>query len=82
MKLPSKWVLAAFAGALGVALGLTLGTGDAQQKNQLTAKKIAAAPSLDGAMDASWQGAAPMTVKVVGGRGLQNGSTEVSIRAV
>ena len=43
MKLPSKRVLSVFAGALGVALGLTLGTGDAQQKNQLTAKKAAAA---------------------------------------
>jgi hypothetical protein len=71
-----------FAVALWVALGLTVGAGDAQQKTQLTAKKVAAAPSLDGATDASWQGAVPMTVKVVGGRGLQNGSTEVSVRAV
>ena len=71
-----------FAVALGVALGLTAGAGDAQQKNQLTARKAAAAPSLDGAMDATWQGAVPMTVKVLGGRGLQNGSTEVTMRAV
>jgi hypothetical protein len=82
MKLSSKWVLSVFAVALGVALGLTAGAGDAQQKNQLTATKAAAAPSLDGAMDATWQGAVPMTVKVMGGRGLQNGSTEVSVRAV
>ena len=82
MRPSSRWVLSVFAVALGVALGLTVGAGDAQVKNQLTAKKVAGAPSLDGAMDASWQGAVPMTVKVLGGRGLQNGSTEVSVRAV
>jgi ethylbenzene dehydrogenase len=82
MKLTWKWGLTVFGVALGVALGLTVGAGDAQVKNQLAAKKVAAAPSLDGAMDASWQGAVPMTVKVLGGRGLQNGSTEVSVRAV
>lgn len=82
MKLTWRWGLPVFAVALGAALGLTVGAGDAQVKNQLTARKVAAAPSLDGAMDASWQGALPMTVKVLGGRGLQNGSTEVSVRAV
>ena len=82
MKRTWRWGLPVFAVALGAALGLTVGAGDAQVKNQLTARKVAAAPSLDGAMDASWQGALPMTVKVLGGRGLQNGSTEVSVRAV
>ena len=33
-------------------------------------------------MGAAWKAAEPLTVKVVGGRGPQNGSTEVSARAV
>lgn len=80
MRVSRRWTLVALA--LGTGLALTAGQGDAQQKNMLMAKKVTAAPALDGAMDGAWQGAQPLTVKAVGGRGLQNGSTEVSVRAV
>jgi hypothetical protein len=81
MKLPSRWMLTLSALALGVALPVA-GTAPSAQPNTLTAKKVAAAPALDGTMDAAWKAAPPMTVKVVGGRGLQSGSTEVSLRAL
>ncbi len=77
-----KWTLPVVVVGLGVGLGLAVGQGDAQQKNVLVAKKVAAAPALDGTMDAAWQAGGPLTVKVVGGRNLPGGSTEVSVRAV
>jgi hypothetical protein len=82
MKRSWKWTLAVLVLTLGVGLGLTVRPGDAQQKNLLAAKKVAAAPALDGTTDATWQAAEPLTVKVVGGRNLPGGSTEVSLRAV
>jgi hypothetical protein len=48
----------------------------------VVAQKVAAAPALDGTLDAAWQKAQPLTVKAVGGRNLPGGSTEVSLRAV
>ena len=77
-----KWMIPMLAVALGIGLGLIVGPTDAQQKNLLVAQKVAAAPVLDGTMDATWQKALPLTVKVVGGKNLPGGSTEVSIRAV
>jgi hypothetical protein len=82
MKLACKWMLPMVALGFGVGLALTAGPGDAQQKTLLVAKKTTAAPALDGTWDAAWKAATPLTVKVIGGRGLQNGSTEVSLRAV
>src|SRR4029453_1143394 len=82
MRRSRIWMLPLMALGLGVGLALAVGQGDAQQKNVLVAKKAAAAPALDGSMDAAWKAAEPLTVKVVGGRGLQNGSTEVSVRAL
>src|SRR4029453_17031592 len=82
MRRSRIWMLPLMALGLGVGLALVVGQGDAQQKNVLVAKKASAAPALDGTMDAGWKGAEPLTVKVVGGRGLQNGSTEVSVRAL
>jgi hypothetical protein len=67
---------------LGIGLGLTVGQGDAQQKNVVVAQKGAAAPALDGTLDAVWQKAQPLTVKAVGGRNLPGGSTDVSLRVV
>ena len=81
MEHPSRWILVGTL-ILGLASGLTVATSQAQTKNVLAAKKSAAAPTLDGSMDATWQAAPPMTVKASGGRGLENGSTEVSVRAV
>ncbi len=82
MKSSWKWTLPVVALGLGIALALTVGQGDAQTKNLLVAKKAAAAPALDGTLDAAWQAAQPLTVKVVGGRNLPGGSTDVSLRAV
>ena len=77
-----KWMIPMLAVALGIGLGLIVGPTDAQQKNLLVAQKVAAAPVLDGTLDATWQKALPLTVKAVGGKNLPGGSTEVSIRAV
>ena len=77
-----KWMVPVLAVALGIGLGLLVGPTDAQQKNPLVAQKVAAAPALDGTLDGAWQKAKPLTVKVVGGKNLPGGSTEVSLRAV
>jgi hypothetical protein len=77
-----KWTLPAVVLAAGVALGLFVGQPDAQQKTVLTAKKVAAGPTLDGTMKDVWKGAAPLTVKVLGGKNLPGGSTEVTIRSL
>ena len=82
MKRSWRWTLPVVVLGLGIGLALTVGQGDAQQKNVVVAQKVAAAPSLDGTMDAAWQKAQPLTVKAVGGRNLPGGSTEVSLRAV
>ena len=55
---------------------------DAQTKNVLAAKKVAAAPATDGTLDAAWNGAAPLTVKAIGGKNLPGGSTEITLRSV
>jgi ethylbenzene dehydrogenase len=68
--------------ALSACMGLTVGDSSAQQANVLVAKTAAGAPALDGTMDAVWSVTAPLTVKVIGGRNLPGGSTEVSLRAV
>jgi len=67
---------------LGAILGLLAGQPEAQQKNVLVAKKVAAAPTLDGVVDDLWKGAPALTVKVVGGKNLPGGTTEVTIRSV
>ncbi len=77
-----KWVLPALLIATGIGLGLFAGPLDAQQKNVLASKKVAAPPTLDGVMDDLWKQAKPLTVKVVGGKNLPGGSTEVTLRSV
>jgi hypothetical protein len=74
------WI-SALIGA-GLVIGLAAGGLDAQQRNILVSKKVAAAPALDGSLDAAWNGAAPLTVKVIGGKNLPGGTTDVSIRSV
>jgi hypothetical protein len=64
-----------------VALGVLTAPSDAQQRH-LVSKKAAAARALDGTLDATWSGAPVTTVKVVGGKNLPGGSTEVSMRSV
>jgi len=82
MKRPWTLIVPAVMLALGVGLAFVAGPLDAQQKNILVAKKAAAAPALDGSMDATWNAAPPLTVKVVGGKNLPGGSTEVTLRSV
>src|SRR5512134_537521 len=65
-----------------VVIGLGAGPIDAQQKNVLVAKKVAAAPPLDGTLDGAWKSAAGLTVKAMGGKNHPGGSTEITTRAV
>ena len=78
------WTLVAVlvAVALSLALGLSAPSIEAQSKNVLTAKKVQAEPAVDGALDAAWNGAQPLSVKAVGGKNLPGGSTEVTLRSV
>ncbi len=68
--------------AAGLALGLGIPQTDAQQQNVLVARKATAPPATDGTLDAAWQAAPPLTVKVLGGRNLPGGRTQVNIRAL
>jgi Ethylbenzene dehydrogenase len=69
--------------ALGAAvLPLTLPVAGSSQDTTLVAKKVAAGPALDGKMDPSWQQAAPLAIKLTGGKNLPGGSTEVTLRAL
>jgi hypothetical protein len=68
--------------AAGIGLGFLVGQPEAQQKNTLVSKKVAAGPTLDGTMKDAWKDAAPLMVKVIGGRNLPGGSTEITIRSV
>jgi len=74
-------VPAALVGA-GLVVGLATAPLDAQPKNILVSKKVASAPTLDGTLDAAWSGAQPLSVKVLGGKNLPGGSTEVTLRSV
>lgn len=65
----------------GALLGISTAPLDAQQR-VLVAKRIAGEPALDGSLDAAWQAAPVATVKVVGGRNLPGGATEVAMRAL
>ena len=66
----------------GVAIGLSTATLDAQQRNLLVSKQTATPPALDGTLDAAWNAAVPLTVKVVGGRNLPGGTTDVTLRSL
>jgi hypothetical protein len=66
--------------ALAVLLALP-GLGAAQD-NTLAAKKVATGPTLDGKMKPLWQQAAPLSIRLTGGRNLPGGSTEVTLRAL
>jgi hypothetical protein len=78
----SKALVVFVAIVTGLSFGLALGRPEAQQKNVLVAKKVAAAPAADGSVDAVWSGAQPLTVKAVGGKNLPGGSTDVTLRSV
>jgi hypothetical protein len=82
MKRSWTWITPALVIATGIGLGLLAGPAEAQQKNVLVSKKVAAPPTLDGVMEDVWKQASPLTVKVVGGKNLPGGSTEVTLRSV
>jgi hypothetical protein len=82
MKRFSKWTLGAVLVTAGVAVGLLVAEPEAQQKNLLIAKKAAAAPTLDGAMEDAWKDAPALTVKVISGKNLPGGTTDVTLRAL
>lgn len=78
----STVVMTLVATVTGASFGLLTDTGEAQQKNVLVSRKVAAAPALDGSLDTAWNGAHPIVVKVMGGKNLPGGTTEVSLRSV
>ena len=82
MKRSWKWMLPALLVAVGIGLGVHVGEPQAQQKNVLVAKKATTAPPLDGMMKDVWKDAPAVSVKVVGGKNLPGGSTEVTLRSV
>jgi len=82
MKRSWKWVFPSVALSAGVAVGLVAAPLDAQQKNLLASKKVSAPPPMEPAMGAAWKDAQPLSVKLVGGKNLPGGSTEVTLRSV
>ncbi|MBI4609251.1 MAG: ethylbenzene dehydrogenase [Candidatus Rokubacteria bacterium] len=82
MRRSWKWTVAVVLLLLGVGLGAFVGLPEAQQKNVLVAKKVTSPPTLDGVMEDLWKEAPALTVKVLGGRNLPGGTTDVTLRAV
>ncbi len=82
MKHSWKRMLPVLALSAGIAVALVAGPTDAQQKNVLVSKKVSAPPPMEPAMGDAWKDAQPLTVKVVGGKNLPGGSTEVTLRSV
>jgi hypothetical protein len=66
----------------GVTLGLFGGAPEAQQKNLLVSKKVAAPPPQEAVMGNAWKDAAPLSFKAIGGKNLKAGSTDVTMRSV
>jgi Ethylbenzene dehydrogenase len=81
MRHPWGWVLPA-AVLAGISVGLLAGPLDAQTKNILVSKKASSGPPMEPAMGDAWKDAAPLVVKVLGGKNLPGGSTEVTLRSV
>jgi hypothetical protein len=67
---------------VGMALFVLAWPLEAQQKNVLVAKKVGAAPTLDGAIDDTWKGARALTVRAGGGRNFPAGASEITLRSV
>ena len=82
MKRAFIWTLPALLVALGIGLAFFAAPSDAQQKNVLVAKKMSVPPPMEAAMSDAWKDATPLTVKVLGGKNLPGGSTEVTLRSV
>ena len=81
MKRWSNWIFPALLVAVGIGVGFFAWPLEAQN-TVLTAKKVSTPPTLDGAVESLWNQAPPLTIKVLGGRNLPGGTTEVTLRAV
>ncbi|OHD24450.1 MAG: hypothetical protein A2Y38_22920, partial [Spirochaetes bacterium GWB1_59_5] len=66
---------------LGFALGVAIPAA-AQQAGVLSARKVGAAPAVDGVIEAAWNALPALSFKAVGGRNFANGSTEATIKAM
>lgn len=77
-----KWMAPVALVAAGILAGAAAGPLEAQQKSVLVSRKAAVAPAFDTTMDATWKSAAPMTVKLVGGKNLPGGTTDITLRSV
>jgi hypothetical protein len=82
MKAAWQSMLAALLLVAGSTLGFFVEEAGAQPKNVLLSKKVAAPPPLEAAMGNAWKDAAPLTFKAIGGKNLQNGSTDATMRSV
>ena len=82
MRASWQWTLPALLLGGMVALGLFVEEAGAQPKNVLLSKKVATPPPLEAVMGNAWKDAAPLTFKTIGGKNLQNGSTDVTMRSV
>ncbi len=82
MKASWQWTPAVLLLVAGVTLGFFIALSEAQQKNLLVSKKVAAAPAMEPMLGEVWKDAAPLTFKAIGGKNLQGGSTEVTMRSV
>lgn len=82
MKRSWTWLLTGALLIAGLAVGLAAGPLDAQSKNVLVAKKVAAPPPFEPALAGAWQSAPEMEVTVRGGRNLPEGKTDVKLRAL
>lgn len=81
MQRSKLWTIGTFVLTVGIGLGPFAGL-LAAQKDVRVAKKTTSPPTLDGHMEDVWQEAPPLTVKVLGGRNLPGGTTEVTLRAL
>jgi hypothetical protein len=66
----------------GLAAGFFAGPLDAQLPSVLVSRRASAPPPMEPALSPAWKDAKPLSFKVVGGRNLPGGSTEVTLRAV
>src|SRR5262245_56872140 len=78
-----RWKLGGLGVLLvGIALGAIAWPLDAQQKNLLVSRKVAAAPARDGTLDDAWKAAPALSVKATGGRNFPGGPRDITLRSL
>jgi hypothetical protein len=75
-------VLTIALSAAALTAGLFGGPVGAQPQSVLVSRKMGAAPPMEPALGEAWKDTKPLSVKVVGGKNLPGGSTEVTLRSV